>query len=224
MTKHVSTGILSLSLVALLLGPMPVFAQFHDDFDGTVVDTTAWVLEPGDGQIVVAGGVVTLSCAGSSFPVVTSRYDIFPPGDFRVRVGMQYVSQNRCGDGFGAMDNFWEDYFSGNACRPFLIWQDGGGLYVYSGSSGYTLLGSGDTGYHIYEWSYAGAQYEFSMDGTVRAIGACAPRATHVFFGHPHPIGCTPWTSFAIDFIDVSSFGETAARRTSWGRLKQIYR
>lgn len=210
---------------ALVLGSNAHAQTFHDDFDGTALDPTVWSADPGSGQIVVANGVVTLSCSGPTFPVVTTRNDPFPSGDFRVRVGMQYVSQGFCGDGFGTMDNFWEDYY-GTACRPFLLWQDSGGLYVYTGSSGPTgLAPPPETGYHICEWVYMGGQYEFSMDGVIRASGGCAPRATSIFFGHPHPIGCGgPWSSIAIDFIDISPVGATPTRGVSWGGLKQIYR
>jgi hypothetical protein len=156
---------------------------------------------------------------------VTTRNDPFPPGDFRVLVGMQYLSQAFCGDGIGTMDNFWENYRGGTACRPFLLWQDTGGLYVYTGSAGPTgLLPPPETGYHLYEWVYMNGEYQFSMDGMLRASGGCAPRATSLFFGHPHPIGCSPWTSFAIDFVDVSPIGATAAPPTTWGRVKSIYR
>ena len=210
---------------ALTLSSTPAAAQvFRDDFNGAELDTTVWSIDPGDGQVTVADGFVTLSCPGNVFPVVTTRNDPFPSGDFRIQIGMQYVAQNFCGDGFGAMDNFWEDYY-GTACRPFLLWQDGGGLYVYTGSTGNTLLTSPpELGYHIYEWRYINGQYEFSMDGVVRATGGCAPRATQIFFGHPHPISCAPWTSFAIDFIEISADGATDSKKTSWGRLKQSYR
>lgn len=215
------------SMGSLLLGMSgPALAQtFHEDFNGSALDTTVWSADAGNGQIVVGNGVVTLSCASGEFPVVRSRWDPFPPDDFRVRVGMRYVSQAFCGDGVGAMDNFWEDYATGTACRPFLLWQDGGGLYVYSGSAGSTpLAGAPETAYHVYEWLYLNGQYQFSMDGVIRANGGCAPRATEIFFGHPHPISCSPWTSFEIDFIDIAPLGATLARGKSWGGVKQRYR
>jgi hypothetical protein len=210
---------------ALMFASSPRIARaFHEDFNGSSLDTSIWTIDAGDGQVIVADGVVTLSCAGATFPVVTSRSNPFPPGDWDLRVGMQYVSQAFCGDGFGVMDNFWEDYY-GVACRPFLLWQDYSGLYVYTGSTGPTgLAGAPETGYHVYEWIYLCGQYQFLMDGVLRASGACAPPATSIFFGHPHPIGCSPWTSFAIDFIDISPMGPTPTAKTSWGRLKQIYR
>jgi hypothetical protein len=62
------------------------------------------------------------------------------------------------------------------------------------------------------------------MDGVVRATGGCAPRATSIFFGHPHPIGCSPWTSFAIDFIDVEPAGATSTAQQSFGSVKAHYR
>jgi hypothetical protein len=198
---------------------------FRDDFNGTSLDSNAWSLDPGDGQAVVVNGELVLSCSGRVFPVVTSIRDIFPAGDFVVRVGMRYLQQSFCGDGFGAMDNFWENYHTGIPCRPFLLWQDTGGLYTYTGSAVPTFVMPGaQTTPHVFQWAYVAGRYEFSMDGVIHSWGDCAPRATTVFFGHPHPIGCSPWTSFAVDFIEIGPLELTAAKSLAWGSLKQIYR
>ena len=205
--------------------PRSAAAQvFHDDFDGTALDPTVWSVEVGDGQIVVADGVATLLCTGSTFPVATTVLEPFPPGDFRIRVRLRYVSVARCGDGFGALDNFWEDYY-GTACRPFLLWQDAGGWYSYTGSSGYYYIGSGPTTeYHDYEWTYIAGRYSFFLDGAMLSTGDCAPRPTRLFFGHPHPIGCSPWTSFEIDYVHIEPFGETGTEKAAWGSMKSRYR
>lgn len=214
----------AIALILLVPNAMTHAQTFREDFTGPTLDPGVWLVEPGNGQVVVADGRVTLTCPGGTFPVVTTRVDPFPPGDFRVRVGMQYLAQAWCGDGFGAMDNFWEDYY-GVACRPFVLWQDTGGLYVYTGSSGHTLLSpNADLDYHVYEWTYSAGAYQFAMDGVVRAAGACAPRATGIFFGHPHPISCGPWTSFSIDFIEIESMSVTPAVGGTWGGLKVLHR
>jgi hypothetical protein len=138
---------------------------------------------------------------------------------------MKHVTTHVCGVGFGAMDNFWENYHGQQVCRPFLLWQDLGGLYVYTGSVGYTVLAPAPANdWHLYEWLYMNGQYQFSMDGIVRATGDCAPRATRVFFGHPHPVSCYPWTSMAIDFIEIVAQGAAADARTTWGGMKASYR
>jgi hypothetical protein len=217
-----------LCLAVLVLEAVPAGAGvFRDDFNGTAVDTAVWSIEESDGTVTLADGAILLSCpGGASFPVVTTRSDPFPPGDFLVRVRMKYVLQQNCGDGFGALDNFWELYQGQDVCRPFLLWEDSGGHYVYSGSGGHTWLGpSAGSDWHVYEWLYTGGRYEFWMDGVVRASGGCASRATKIFFGHPHPIHCNSgWTSFAIDFIEIESFGVTEMRASSWGALKEIHR
>ena len=205
--------------------PHQAQAQFRDDFNGSSLNQSVWIVAAGSGQVVVADGEVTLSSGGSVFPVVTSIEDVFPPGDFVVRVGMRYLSQAVCGTGFGAMDNFWENYRGDPVCRPFLIWQDGGGVHVYSGSASNTVLGPApDTAPHVFEWAYMDGRYDFVMDGVARSSGMCGVRPTRIFFGHPHPINCTPWTSFAIDFIEILPTGATRTSIASWARLKALYR
>ena len=225
MASRLAFGFLALGS-ALIFSVKQCPAQvFHDDFDGDALNPAVWTIDATDGQVTVSDGYLYLSSASPVFPVVTSTNDLFPAGDFRVIVGLQYLAVDRCGDGFGSMDNFWEDYYSGTACRPFLLWQDSGGLYVYAGSSGLTgLAPPSDLGYHVYEWTYVGGQYDFWMDGVHRASGGCGPRPTKVFFGHPHPITCAPWTEFAVDFIDISPIGATRDVPLSWGKLKLTYR
>jgi hypothetical protein len=134
-----------LFMVIAMIAPVHAHGQsFRDDFDGTSIDTEKWGVELVDGGIVVSDGRAIFTGGMNSFPVMTTRINPFPPGDFRVVVGMP--------------------------------------------------------------------------------SGSCAPRATQVFFGHPHPISCAPWTSFAVDFIQISPIGATPVHRTGWGRLKTIYR
>ena len=219
------SGLLTV-LSALLLTSEARSQYFRDDFDGAAIDPLAWAVTPGSGSVTVDGGLVTLSNQGPLFPVVTTIIDPFPAGDFLVRVRLAYLSQQHCGDGFGAMDNFWENYHGAPACRPFLLWEDNGGRYGYTGSLGANWFTTTiDPDFHLYEWLYTDGEYQFFVDGEFRSSGGCAPRATKIFFGHPHPISCAaPWTSFAIDYIEIEPFGATGSRASTWGALKQLYR
>jgi hypothetical protein len=223
MTRATAFFCASWGLLCLALAPESARAQvFHDDFDGTALNPAVWSVELGEGQIVVADGVATLTCTGNPFPVATTIQDPFPPGDFLVRVGLRYFGVEYCGDGFGSVDNFFTP-----GCRPFLLWQDSGGWYVYCGSSSYQLLTpTPQVGYHVYEWQYTSGQYSFALDGAVRMSGLCAPRPTGFFFGHPHPIACnrTDWTSFGIDFVHIEPLGATETPHSTWGSLKSVYR
>jgi hypothetical protein len=222
--KSLAALIPALLLVSLLSSPGRT-QGFRDDFDGTSLNSGLWNSEAGSGVIQVEGGFATLTCSGPTFPVVMSRPGLIPSGPIRVRVGLQYLTQSFCGDGFGAIDNFWENYHGAQVCRPFLLWQDGYGLYVYTSSINSTVHLGSDLGYHVYEWIYQDGAYQFSIDDIPQSGGSCAPPTTGIFFGHPHPIGCFgAWTSFRVDFVEVRPFGATVARRESWGRVQQIYR
>jgi hypothetical protein len=86
-------GFVFISVGLLCLAPLNAESQvFHDDFDGEVLQPTVWSVEPGDGEVLVANGVVTMTCTGSTFPVVTTVDDPFPPGDFLVSVRLRYTS------------------------------------------------------------------------------------------------------------------------------------
>jgi hypothetical protein len=209
----------------LCLAPLTAEAQvFHDDFDGTALDPAVWSVDLGTGgQVVVADGVVTVTCTGNVFPVVTSVQDPFPPGDFVVRVRMRYNTVVQAGDGFGALDNFWGD--EGAACRPFLAWQDGNVWFVEAGGPMYLLSPRPDTQYHVYEWTYIGGRYAVALDGTTLSVNDCTLRPTKLFFGHPHPIiAGPPWTSFEIDYVRVEPFGATPTQKSAWGSVKALYR
>lgn len=217
---------LMVGVLALISVPSANAQFFRDDFDGNSIDGSKWAVDLGSGTVTVAGGLVTLSNSGSVFPVVTTLADPFPVGDFVVRLRLAYVSQQHCGDGFGAMDNFWENYHGASVCRPFLLWEDNGGRYGYTASVGTNWYStSTDPEFHLYEWIYTGGEYQLFVDGEFKSLGACAPRATRIFFGHPHPISCSAaWTSFAIDYIEVEPFGATSSGTRTWGALKLLYR
>lgn len=218
----------SVTLLVVLRSSGSATAQtLRDDFDGNALNPDKWVVDSASpSDVTVANGFMTLANSSSSFPVVTSKNNPFPDGDFRVRIGFRYVAQGFCGDGFGAIDNFWENYHGENVCRPFMLWQDSGGLYSYTGSVGGTvLLAAPETSYHEVECTYVSGEYRLYLDGAFRASGACAPKATGLFFGHPHPISCGgPWSSLSVDYVEVSPIGATASGQHSWGKLKQLYR
>ena len=206
-------------ILLTLPSSIPAIAQsFHEDFDGTELDNSIWLVEPGDGEIVVANGVATVTATGTTFPVATTKQDPFPPGDFLLRVGLRYLTVARCGAGFGAVDGF----FPGQGCSPFKLWQDAAGWYVYSGSLGFQLLTPHPQyEYHVYEWLYVNGEYSFTLDGVPIMSGGCAPRATSFFFGHVHPISCSGgWTSFEIDFVHIEPFGPVQSKTETWGRIK----
>jgi len=209
----------------LCLAPLTAESQvFQDDFDGTALDPAVWSVDFGtDGQVVVADGVVKVTCTGNVFPVVTSVQDPFPQSDFVVSVRMRFNAVAQAGDGFGALDNFWGD--EGAACRPFLVWQDGNVWFVEAGGPMYLLGPIPDTQYHVYEWTYIGGRYTVALDGTTLSVNDCALRPTRLFFGHAHPIVAgPPWTSFEIDYVRVEPIGVTPTRPSTFGSVKARYR
>ena len=200
----------------------------HDDFNGSELDTTIWSADRGNGDIVVGNGVMTLSSGGELFPLVITKKNPFPEGDFVVRVGCQYVSAARCGCGLGTTTNFYSA-----DCRPFVLWQDAvapeGAWYVYVGTSLRTFLPLAEhLDYHIFEWDRIDGVDLCLMDGVFVASSPCSLRPIDFFFGHPRPGGCDPdapyWTALAVDFIDISPLGPTDVHSTSWGKLKALYR
>jgi hypothetical protein len=196
---------------------------FRDDFNGSSVNGSVWGVASGSGQVYVGNGEITLVGGGATFPAVITKHDPFPAGDYVVRVGLRYDSVAWCGCGVGSVDNFYPFFPQG--CRPFLAWQDSQGWYVYSGGTDYRYLGTGpETGYHEYEWRYVDGTHTFFLDGVSLRSESCAPRATAIFLGHLHPVSCSPWTSFSVDYVEVSPHAVTPTTRERWGRLKQIYR
>lgn len=146
-----------LAATAIACGTEIRAQTFREDFQGAALDPNVWSVSLGDGAVTLESGWAVVMGGGGQPPVAITRVDPFPSGDFVVRVGAQYRSVAFCGDGFGALDNFFPFFPQG--CRPFLLWQDSAGWYVYSGGVPYTGLGaSGELGNHVYEWRYFGGR------------------------------------------------------------------
>jgi hypothetical protein len=193
---------------------------FHDDFNGTSLDPTHWVVG-GGGAITVAGGTATLSSGcNEQFPYVTTLNNPFPAtGDFLIRVGFRYPAPDYSGDGFGATNGF----IVGQAGIGYWLWQDaGGGLRAACGETVVPLAAAPETNYHVYEWQYLSGVYHFYLDGVLTASAASSFRPTGFFFGHPPTSSCF-WTTQQIDFVHVEPLGVTATAGTTWGRLKAMY-
>ena len=79
---------------------------FSDDFDGSSIDTTKWVVQQNvnggsGGSITVADSYVSLTSDGTSFPLVYTATNPFPTsGDFAVEFDIKYTRLTSWGTGF----------------------------------------------------------------------------------------------------------------------------
>lgn len=213
--------LIAVALTAACIGPAGA-QVFHDDFDGSSLDPTKWHID-GAGTISVSGGTATLSSGcGEVFPYVTSVSNPFPTsGDFILRVGFSYPEPNSGGNGFGATTGFT----LGGPGTGFWVWQDlcCGGLRASCGDIVVPIGLAGDTSYHVYEWRYLSGVYSLFVDDHFLAIDQSNFRPVGFFFGHPLSSFC-PWSTQAIDFVDIRAIGVTPTERSTWSRIKAIYR
>lgn len=195
---------------------------FHDDFNGTSLDLSKWNVQ-GAGSITVAGGYSTQSAGCSQqFPYVTTVANPFPAaGDFLIRVGFSYPSPSDGGNGFGATTGFT----LGLPGTGYWVWQDYccGGLRAVCGDLVVPIAPAGDTNYRVYEWRYIGGVYSLYVDNVFMASDESTFRPEGFFFGHP-PFSYCPWTTQQIDFVHIEPIGVTGSGKSSWGRLKAMYR
>ena len=213
-------GFVFIAVGFLCLAPLTAESQvFQDDFDGTALNPAVWSVDVGTGgQVVVADGVVTVTCTGNVFPFATTMQDPFPPGDFLVSVRMRYNTVVQAGDGFGALGmkapavRFSFGRTAADCSSKRVVrWS----IWVQDRIRSITST-NGPTSTAVMPLPSM-AQLSRSM------IAQCAP--TSLFFGHSHPIiAGPPWTSFEIDYVRVEPTGATPTQKMSWGKVKAAYR
>jgi hypothetical protein len=190
-------------VVTMAISGLPTV--FSDDFDGTVLDSSKWILLPGNGAVTVANGKATLSCpSGGIFPYMVPRSDAIPiQGDFFIRLGMRYLSAATAGTGFKGT----REGVDPSSEVAFAYWQDTccGGHRAVVGNSWVTLSQTVDTSYHTYEWRCIQGTYSFYFDGHLMGTGSTLERPTSFFFGHPPVASLPQWSSQELDYVRVES-------------------
>jgi hypothetical protein len=229
MTMNISPAVRSIIIVCLMLlceGPHAVARAdiFHDDFTGPSLDASRWSLSAGGGTATFVDGRLVLAApCGAQFPSITTVSNPFPlTGDFTFVVGFRYVDVQAGGNGLYAPNGFTY----GGAVHGFQIWQDyccANGIQVVVGEKQVRLTPPPDTNYHTYEWRYIAGEYQFFFDGNFVTSSVSSFRPTGILVGHP-PYSYCPWTTQSVDYIHIAPLLTTAAKATSWGRVKQFYR
>jgi hypothetical protein len=202
---------------------------FLDNFDGTAVDESKWIVSTGpprfrqDGPTSESGywvtpsgnppyGTVAVSNSWVSlwngystvFPYVVSQINPFPETDaFILEFKMRYDSVNPHGTGFQVR---YADSENPLANTIYYVWQGSGSNLSIE------LLGSSwrgalsDTSEHIYRLEYVDGKYTALIDGA-EIIGptASSMKPNQIWFGNPVWAwwGSRYWTTFSVDYITV---------------------
>jgi hypothetical protein len=203
----------------------PVKAQtanltFHDDFDGTVIDTSKWDVQQNvnngvGGRKTVSGSPVSFPREETSFPCITTKENPFPnSGDFSLELNIQYLSITERGCGF------WV------SSVPYIISSSSGIIYLASiadvllvfsdttfGPSMFLLgkplaFSSSLTSYVLLRLDYTNGTYLLYLNGVLQVSVKSELRPQFMGFGHPQApyvplLTSTDWTSFKIDSISV---------------------
>jgi hypothetical protein len=240
-----------LFLFLILLGPLLHIENaegksqdlfFSEDFGGTEVDTTKWVVQENPhtskypaygGSVQVNGSQIYLSSNGSTFPFISSSSNPFPTtGDFTVEFNMTYscIADLGCGvmisDGLPTFDSTWHN-------RIFTLWAadegtDHGVIYIelFNNFVYFTKVAGFKPSSieHSYKIEYSQGNYSIYVDNLNVASIESQERPNMIVLGTP-PTPYIPfppetlaaswgWSSFNIDFISVKTNSEKIQKTT----------
>ena len=199
---------------ALVMRPVK---HFSDDFSGTSLDLTRWVILRDTGIISVTGGELTIAWENytSLTGLIRSVRDVAPDdrdwrAEFRMKFG--YLGYEGAGGGL-----------SGGATDPLSSHLAAWGKYTLMGEPDWSVLsngnsyfnGSSDNAFHTYALGYslARSEGELFMDGSRLATVPMASVPDIFWFGAP-TTALYYSTSVVVDYADVWTEGGSWSSRT----------
>jgi hypothetical protein len=181
---------------------------FRDDFDGVALNANDWQMYTNGGSVVIVSGTVTLSNTTSmTFPYVYLKRNVIPKQDaFSVAIGIQYDTAAAHGDGF-AIDISTPVNGQFDTHLIAAAWQGSiDGFYVAGLGGIYYQRGAPHLDYHLVTFRWDHDQVQFFVDGQLVGSESAATRPTSLWFGNHRAIPASaPWSSFRLDFVQVSS-------------------
>lgn len=219
----------------------PWVVVFRDDFDRPTLDPSAWVVEQDNGMFEISGGVLRLRSIPSGLPQIASRPGLFPTEqELRIRVGFLFGNTTCFGSAIAAQVRgvqlpgcgpdppevpyygFHRDCARGTSVCAHPVTVGSGPCGV---STWCSIFESGAPTYHIGEMVFISGSVTTVIDGLhVYESTGPWPIPNTLWFGS---VGdpCCNYTELGVDFVEVSVLGGLVpTNKSSWGRVKAIYR
>ena len=225
---------ISAALVGIVAGPTRAAetwsSVFRDDFNGTALNPSAWVVEQANGSYAVSGGRLNLSSYPSGFPQIASTPGLIPSGAaIKLRYGFQFGNTTCFGSALGARV---PDCIGACGCPPYYsfhrdcaVGTDARFPGTTSCTVAVTSFEGGSPAYHIGELVIYADSVVAVVDGqTVYAAAGRWPPPSALWFGS---VGdpCCSYTEFSVDFAEVLVLAQPVpVERRSWGKVKARYR
>ena len=227
MNKKIFRTAITLATILFLTFTIFPFAQasnsanaFSDDFDGTTVDNTKWIVRENanmsgnpayGGNVQIANSSIILSSEGSAFPCVTTATSPFPAsGDFAVVFNFTYTKISDWGNGLWISNG--ELIANRNSTASSTVLQLWANNLDYDQAAIFVnLLGRQVYRTIIYGWEPSGnpqvfklqrcgSTYTLFIDGVEIASAESQLKPDTLGFGHP-PAYYIPFTPIHVGSV-----------------------
>ena len=238
-------GFLIVGVLAGVLSAGPARAEwvtvFREDFDGSALDASKWIVESTNGQYSVSAGSLHMRSIPTGLPGIASLGSPIPAtGRLKIQFGFQFGATTCLGSALGleARGTFLSQCPNSPPLVPtYRFHRDcakGTNVNVHPvtdgfGSCGQELWGhsfdSNPPAYHVGEFNFASDSVYVVIDGTLFDTDTSGgPRPNTIHFGGPGD-PCCNYTEYDVDFVQVQVWEEPVpARPASWGAIKHSYR
>jgi len=217
---------LQILLFCYLIVPKHIHAHpfFNEEFNAGFTNPSTWTTTQNEGTIsFITGDTIILSSDGGSFPFLYTNTNVFPNGNFKITIDLQYL---RSGPGYGDGIVITNNIPPNGTTHPgpehgiIGIWQDpSDGLFIQvnylcpdtnPGCSTVSLKPFQsfleDLNPHILEIEYVEQVYKIFLDDDLKFTSLpTLNRPTAVWLGNTAFVDPDGWSSFEIDYIRIES-------------------
>lgn len=194
---------------------------FHDDFNGTMLDSEMWSVDARGGYVKVTDGALYLDTnnhiVGDSFPVITANNDLFPAkNNWELTTSLRYLSgPNTVADGIAIYAEESNNMIA-YICQQ-TEWGNpyGGRLYLWDESSPRpTRVWFGDVGSiaHTFTIKRSGDYYNAYVDSNLAGTVFNTAEAGRLVIGNVNYSNESGrWNPLMVDYIDITSDTSSSA-------------
>ncbi len=201
--------------------------EFNENRSPNTLESSKWIVYPnnilGFTTISEANGILSTTQQNNTnqYPLVVSKSQVLPAGDFSAEIKFQYTKVTHWGTGIALVEQLPKNGGGFNALLNIQVWQDksvGPNMRVqFDGPIVYST--NINTNLHTLRVDRTGKKYLIFLDNQLIFTSPdTTEQVKYIWMGNPDKLNflVPEWTTFNVDYIRVKSFAPEPFLELPW--------